>query len=224
MTSREAFEIWAPENSKWANWVRPALFVMNDFGSENQSGAGHYINDEIPVILYLNEILKDTAVFLDLPDYYSINEGLALAKMGWRPVPLFNGTNEQTGAMALVDNHGIKKALIWGVGVLRSIDFEENAPPVFLLDSNRRHRYKMNVSIFDNSWDLYSQDIPSAEYFLDSGIRKIIIRGEKIEKDLKVIFQGFQKKGIKFYLTNGYEEAKAVRIRRKGLDCFASSQ
>jgi len=207
MTNREAFEIWASKNSKWTSWVKPAPFVMSGGGGANNKNPDHYINSDLPVIMYLDELKKDTAVFLDLPDYYSINEGLALAKIGWRPIPLFNGTNEQTGAMALVDNHGIEKALLWGAEILKSMDFDMEAPPVFLLDSNRRHRYKMNVSVFDNSWDLFKQDIPSAEYFLENGIDKIIIRGDKVEKDLRLIFSGFQKKGIKFFLTNGYEEA-----------------
>ena len=214
MTYREAFEIWTPEKSKWSNWVKPAPFVMNGSGGDEKTGAEHYINNDLPVILYLEEIKKDTAIFLDLPDYYSINEGLALAKIGWRPIPLYNATNRQPGAMALVDNSGIEKALLWGAKVLKTIAPEENAPPAFLLDSNRRHRYKMNVSVFDNSWDVYAQDIPSAEFFLENGINKIIIRGEKIEKDLRLIFRGFQKKGIKFLITNGYEEAKEVKVRR----------
>ena len=205
MTSREAFEIWASKSSKWTSWVKPAPFVMSGAGGANNKNPDHYINNDLPVIMYLDEPKKDTAIFLDLPDYYSINEGLALAKIGWRPVPLFNGTNEQPGSMALVDNHGIEKALLWGAEVLKSIGFDMEAPPVFLLDSNRRHRYKMNVSVFDNSWDLFKQDIPSAEYFLENGISKIIIRGEKVEKDLRLIFRGFQKKGIKFLLTNGYD-------------------
>jgi len=214
MTNREAYEMWTSKNSKWANWAKPAPFVMKNSGAGNQSSADHYINNDLPVILYLDELKKDTAVFLDLPDYYSINEGLALARIGWRPVPLYNGTNEQPGAMVLVDNHGIEKALIWGAGVLKTITTDENAPPVFLLDSNRRHRYKMNVSVFDNSWDVYAQDIPSAEFFLENGIDKIIIRGDKVEKDLRLIFYGFQKKGIRFFRTNGYEEAQAFKIKK----------
>ena len=94
------------------------------------------------------------------------------------------------------------------------MEISNDAPPTFLLDSNRMNRFKMNVSVFDNSWDIYAQDLPSAEYFLKNGINKIIVRGEKIQKDLRKILYKFQKKGIKILYTNGYEEPKGVKIKK----------
>ena len=72
----------------------------------------------------------------------------------------------------------------------------------------------MNVSVFDNSWDIYDQDIPTAEYFLKNGITKIIIRGEEIQRDLKIILYKYQKKGIEILFTNGCEELKKVKIKK----------
>jgi len=229
MTNREAFEIWAPAGSKWSGWVRPVPFVMNDCDRAKQgcvdkdiivnddfvqSNTNHNVSFEITDVFYVNELQKDTAIIVDRSGYRSINEGLALAKMGWRPIPLFNGTNEQYGAMALVDNHCIECALLWGAGIMRTLKFQEDAPPVFLLDSNRRHRYKMSVSVFDNSWDLFSQDIPTAEFFMSNGINNIVITGEKIHKDLRTIFYDFQKKGMSFFFTDGYDKPKEVRIKK----------
>ena len=35
------------------------------------------------------------------------------------------------------------------------LEIKEDAMPAFLTDRNRLQRYKMDVSVFDNSWDVY---------------------------------------------------------------------
>ena len=212
MTNREAFEVWTSGDSKWVNWVRPAPFVLSE--SDWSDHAKCFISFDIPDVFYTEKLQKDTAIVVDRCGYNSINEGLALAELGWRPIPLYNGTNEQYGAMALVDNHGIECALLWGADGLKTLSFNKDAPPAFLLDSNRMHRYKMKVSVFDNSWDLYNQDIPSPEYFISNGVDKIVIVGEKIHKDLRTIFYVFQKNGIRFFYTDGYNKPEEVRIKK----------
>ena len=94
------------------------------------------------------------------------------------------------------------------------MEIDKNAPPAFLLDSNRMNRYKMNLSVFDNSWDIYAQDLPSAEYFLKNGINKMIVRGEAIQTDLQKILYSFQQKGISIYLTNGYENIQKISLKK----------
>jgi hypothetical protein len=108
--------------------------------------------------------------------------------------------------------------LRWGASVIKKIALPPNAPPAFLLDSNRLHRYKRKVAIFDNSWDLYDQDLPSAEYFLSNGITKIIVHSEKLSKDLQKIFQKFPQKGIKILFTDGYEMPKEIVIKKRNYD------
>lgn len=210
MTGKEIFKIWAPAGVRWTDWVRPVPFISikDTFKTDTTC------NFTIPSINYLSKQLTDTAIIVDLPSYDSINEGLALARIGFRPIPLYNGTNEQEGAMALVDNHAVERALIWGASELEKIEIGPDALPAFLLDSNRTHRFKMNVSMFDNSWDLYDQDIPSAEYFLNHGIHKIIVRSEKIQIDLSKILYKFSRKGIKILFTKGYEAPKEVKIKK----------
>lgn len=210
MTGKDAFKVWAPAGARWTEWVRPVPFIA----ISNYLEIGGVYNFEIPFVNYISEPHTDTAVIIDIRSYDSIKEGLALAKLGFRPIPLYNGTNEQEGAMALVDNHAIGSALIWGALELKKIEITPNAPPVFLLDSNRTHRYKMNVSVFDNSWDIYDQDMPSAEYFLSNEMNKMIVRGEKIQKDLMKILYKFQRKGITILFTNGYETPKEVVIKK----------
>ena len=210
MTGRDIFKIWAPSGAKWVDWVRPLPFISINYNLKTYE----FCDFTIPKISYINNFLEDTAIIIDIPSYESIKEGIAIAKLGFRPIPLYNGTNEQEGAMANVNNHAIEIALIWGALELKKIELINNAPPVFLLDSNRTHRLKMNDSVFDNSWDIYAQDIPSAEYFIRNGIKKIIVRGDCIQKDLRKILYKFQKEKIKILFTNGYEEPKEVKIKK----------
>ncbi len=116
--------------------------------------------------------------------------------------------------MPTVNNKAIEIGLIKGAMELRKMKIGKKAPPAFLLDSNRMNRLKMNVSVFDNSWDIYDQDFPSAEYFIQNGINKIILRGERVHKDLKKILYKFQKKEIKIFFTNGYETPKEITIKK----------
>ena len=210
MTGRDIFKIWAPIGAKWVDWVRPVPFIEIDEGS-NKYELNNFI---IPKINYIKELYKDTAIIIDLPGNDSILEGIALSKIGYRPIPIYNGTNEQEGSMPTVDNRIIEYGLVKGALELEKINLDNNALPVFLLDSNRTNRYKMNISVFDNSWDIYDQDIPTAEYFLKNRITKIIIRGETIQRDLKIILYKFQKKGIEILFTNGSEEPKKVKIKK----------
>lgn len=172
------------------------------------------INFEIQKIYYLDELKKDTAIIVDLPEYYSVNEGIALGKIGYRPIPVYNGTNEQNGARATVNNHRVEVGLIFGALELKKIEISKDAPPAFLVDSNRMNRYKLNISIFDNSWDLYPQDIPSAEYFLKNGINRIIVRGNYFNSDLKKVLYKHQEKGIKILFTEGYEQPKEMKLKK----------
>ena len=210
MDGRDIFKIWAPIGAKWVQWVRPVPFVEID----NEFRAYDTGVFNIPNINYISEFSTDTAIIVDLPGSDSVKEGIALARLGYRPIPIYNGTNEQVGSLSTVDNKAIQVALIKGISELQKIEISNNAPPVFLLDSNRMHRFKMNASIFDNSWDIYYQDMPSAEYFLKNNINKIIVRGEKIQKDLQKILYKFQKKGIKILFASGYEEPKSITIKK----------
>ena len=175
-------------------------------------------NFDIPKINYINELKENVAIIADLPEHYSINEGIALAKLGYRPIPVFNGTAETKGAKATVNNHAVEVGLIFGGIELQKIELKKDASPVFLTDSNRLNRHKLDISIFDNSWDLYHQDLPSAEYFLKNGIDKIIVRGNRFNKDLNKILYRHQEKGMKIYFTDGYnvpEEIKLKKIKEK---------
>lgn len=212
MTGKDIYKVWAPAGARWTDWVRPVPFVA--IKDSRQPDIPY--NFTIPPINYISGLPENTAIIVDLPGYESVQEGLALAQMGFRPIPLYNGTDEQEGAMALVDNHAVERALVWGASELAKIKIRPDALPVFLLDSNRIHRFKMKASIFDNSWDIYDQDMPSAEYFLNHGIYNMIVRSEKIQNDVIKILYQFSRKGIKILFTKGYEAPKAVKVKKPG--------
>lgn len=210
MTAKEIYRIWAPVGKTWVDWVRPVPFM----------GIGEYSKQyacssfQVPRPDVSNEIYRDGAIFVDLPGEESVSMGIALARQGYRPIPVYNGTIEQMGSRATVDNQTVGEALWMATTELSQIEIADDALPTFLLDRNRLNRFKMEIALFDNSWDIYPQDIPSAEYFTAKGIRKIIIIGESVSKDLKKILYDYQKKNITIYLTNGYEAPKKVKLHK----------
>ena len=137
---KEIYKIWAPFGCKWIDWVRPVPFIgIDEFKEVNE-----FIDYRLPNIGYLDMVSKDTAIIIDMQGVNSIKEGIALAKIGYRPIPIFNGTNPTLGSMSTTNNVIIEPLLVWGASQLKEIELEVNAPPVFLLDVNRLNRYKIN--------------------------------------------------------------------------------
>lgn len=210
MTGKEVYKKWTPTGKRWVDWVRPVPFI----GIDSPYQVHEFIDDSIPKIFYVNNLSKDTAIIIDIEGVDSIKEGIALAHLGYRPIPIFNGTNPSIGVSSTTNNAMIEPLLVWGALELEKIVLEEDVPPVFLLDRNRLNRYKIDPSIFDNSWDIYPQDIPSPDYFLQNGITKIVVRGNQLSRDLKKVLYPYQKKNIKILFTNGYEEAREIKIKK----------
>ena len=209
MSGKEIYKIYAPNGAKWIDWVRPVPFVAID--TYNRKAIADWIDRKA---IFLKEYQQDTAIFIDLPGKESIELSIDLAYMGYRPIPIFNGTDEQSGSQATTNTYLIESCLINGSEKLKNIKLDNDANPAFILDSYRTNRYRAKESVFDNSWDLYKQDIPSAEYFKQNGISKIIVVGDIIQRDLKKIFLKFQEKGIYIYITNGYSFPKKVKLTK----------
>ena len=214
MTGKEIYKIWAPENAKWVDWVRPVPFVGIDYNLKMYK----YNNFQIPKLEILDEFMVETAIIVDFPGIKSVEYGIALAKLGFRPIPIYNGTLEQENSIATTDNKNIIYGLIKGSRELKKIQIKEDAMPTFLLDSNRMNRFKVDESVFDNSWDIYAQDLPTAEYLLNNKIKKILIIGNVIQKDLKKILYKFQKKELKIFSEKEYEIPKFVIIKKPKID------
>ena len=209
MRGKEIYKIYAPEGAKWTQWVRPVPFVAID--TYNRQPIGDWLDRKA---MFLKKYQQDTAIFIDLPGKESIELGIDLAHLGYRPIPVFNGTDEQQDAQATTNTYLIESCLINGSEKLKNIQLKKDANPAFLLDSYRTNRYRAKESIFDNSWDLYKQDIPTFEYFKKNGIVKIIVVGDKIHPDLKKIFLKFQEKGMEIYITDGYVFPKKVILTK----------
>ena len=210
MTNKDIFKIWAPVGKRWVDWVRPVPFVaMQQYKMMKFTPS----NLTLPCLECLDKNDTSTAIIVDLPGAQSVEAGILLAQQhGYRPIPIYNGVMEQKGSRATTDNHSIFNALVWGASILSNMELRDNAGPVFLTDTNRLQSYKMDCSIFDNSWDVYPQDLPSEDYFLKNGITKILIISNKaISKDLKAIFAEYPKKKIQIFWTDGYQEPKQIK-------------
>lgn len=219
MIGKEIYKIYAPPGVKWTEWVRPVPFIAID--TYNRKPSANWIDRKV---MFLKQYEPNTAIFIDLPGKESIELGISLAYIGYRPIPLFNGTDEQEGSQPTTDSYLIESCLINSSEKLKNIQLKSDTNPAFLLDSYRTNRYRAKESIFDNSWDLYKQDIPSFEYFRKNNISKIIVVGNAIQRDLKKIFLEFQKEGIEIYLTDGYLPAKKVILTKTFKERFEKEE
>lgn len=210
---KEIYKIWAPTGKKWVDWVRPVPFVEMEHFTKGYGSYGT-LDKGAHRAEYADEAWKDAAFIVDLPGGESVREGIALAKKGYRPIPIFNGTVEQKDARATTNNESASLALMQYAKELASIELSDGARPAFLADRNRLQRYRVDLGIFDNSWDVYHQDLPTAEYFMANNIHKIVVVGQSVARDLAKILRPFQKKGIEIFLTNGYEAPQKVVLRK----------
>ncbi len=206
MKDKDLYRIWAPSKHRWVDWVRPVCFL----NIERLLVKSFELID----VHYVDNYQADMAIMIDLPAEESVLEGLSCAKLGYRPIALFNGTEAQAGSFAMVNQERIQQALVWGAPLLESLALSKEAAPVFLLDSNRILRFKQSMATYDNSWDLYNQDIPSPQMFLKHGINKILLRSFTLHRDLERIFYDFQKQGIQILYTNGFDEPQPIQIKK----------
>ena len=100
MTAKETYQIWAPSKTKWTDWVRPVPFI----GIDHPEQIHELIDYEIPSINYIKEVKNNTAIIIDINGIDSIKEGIALAKIGYRPIPIFNGTNPPAKTLSTTEN------------------------------------------------------------------------------------------------------------------------
>jgi hypothetical protein len=89
---------------------------------------------------------------------------LAYAKLGYRPVPLYNGVRGDKDYDNLIDGEDLQNWLFAGAKVLKDLEISRDAPPVFLLDSRRLKAKTKKRGIFDNRWVVFPQDMPSSNF------------------------------------------------------------
>lgn len=195
------YKIWAPDDVLWTSWAKPAMFFDTPLGY-----TGSY---NIPNIKWLEDS-NNTMIIVDLDGANSVKEGIALAKLGYRPVPLYNGVKGPSGSLIKVSD--LERALYWGADILEELYIKSDANPVFLLDSNRMSENKY-PGAYDNRWCIFPQDMPSCDFLKNKGIKNIIVRANNIQDDLTHVLCRYQEKGIQIYICNN-NEVRLVKVHK----------
>ncbi len=191
MNKKDVFEAWAPSGARWSGWVKPVLFATLSESNMLDREAEPDIELELSPAL----TAPGVALVVDLPGEDSVLVGLALAKRGIRPVPLFNAL--PGFERSLVDVDGIQRALVASAKLLRSFSVAADAPPAFLLDALRRvARYQRRTAepprerwawerwekverwrerYFDNRSVSFSTDFPSGDTLRAQGIVRVVL-------------------------------------------------
>jgi hypothetical protein len=196
----EAFARWAPADSPWSDWAKPALFATSP--TDPPASVEVIAPLDSDDLRHLPEPRERTAIVLDIPGRRAVRAALALANRGYRPVPLFNTTY---GARSVVDVLGIVHALMTAGETLEQMRIDADAPPVFLLDSGRLPRGSApEEGKFDNRWMVFPQDFPSATMLLRRGIgRALIVQdGDRVRDDLAHVVLRWQQAGITLSTTD----------------------
>jgi len=195
MTPDEIYEIWAPAESEWSQWVKPVLFAhLPAYGN----GASSVDRQEIAAAsLPHND--GQSALVLDLPGAMAVQMTGDLVRQRYRPIPLYNSCpppkswalsaavpHFMDGASSggdpvrrtAVDVVPIIEAIVAMTPVLKAASLPASAPPAFLLDSQRRNvqaGYVRAPGAFDNRSVSLPTDFPSSNFLLSRGIRKIVL-------------------------------------------------
>ena len=186
----KAYRTWSPDGVRWSDWVKPVLF----------SRPAYKLNGvpELPAVNWAPYPGGKSALIIDLPGDEGVLTGLALARVGYRPIPLYNGVLAQPHSM-VVNSIDIAGALFSGADELAGLNIRQTAPPAFLLDYNRLDGKHFSSGQYDNRWCVFPQDMPSASYMQEQGINQIYVFKMKtghIQNDLMHILRRYHEKGI----------------------------
>jgi hypothetical protein len=207
MTKQEVYDAWAPSWSDWSTWAKPVLFAYADLATQTVPGT------ELPSpdVSWVPAANGSTALVVDLPGDNSGWFGLALAKIGYVPVPLYNAIpapdrwylpseEDPYTATAVVEVGHILSALVQAAPVLASLQINPNAPPAFLLDANRRlDDGFVGPGQFDNRSVSLPTDFPSSNRLLSRGIEQVLLiqqDGTTPQPDLAHTLRRWQDSGI----------------------------
>ena len=216
MTNEECFAIWAPDGVVWAQWAKPVTFTQINrtavpVGTPLQWEARQVRSVPSP---------GNVALIVDAAGPNAVGVGIALAQIGYRPVPLFNAT---TGHAEVLDVDPIAHYLREGAALIRDSHIPVDAPPAFLLDSQRMHPQVLpHPGKFDNRWVTLPQDFPSATFLRARGIVEALLlrqSGRAPDQDLAHVLRRWQDAGIRITIgdlaTGG--EAQPFQVERPSL-------
>jgi hypothetical protein len=173
MDGSQLFEVWAPRDSVWSKWAKPALFAGTPAALPAPAMPVHAAPEAEAQAVEYGSADPWTAILVDMPGPKSVEVGLGLARAGYRPVPMFNTAYH---AAAVVPVEPILRKLQEGEPEIRSLILPAEAPPAFLLDSTRLDPpTPVAPGKFDNRWVAFPQDFPSANFLLSRGIRRVVV-------------------------------------------------
>ena len=227
MMNKELYQIWAPiEADKWTRFAKPALFIhVDDFSFLNSNV---HVSDIPFQIKQLDH--NKTMIIVDLPGEASVQSGLGLAKIGYRPVPLYNGIHETKigGLSPVVDNQPIVDALVSGADILKGLEIENDAPPAFLLDYDRAQEVVSTDGLYDNRWSVDFEDLPEASHLKANNINRVVIWTEKeMRQDLTPIIESYRDASIQIltYIDGEFRtQGSAVSVTSNLLSNRAQEQ
>jgi hypothetical protein len=196
MTRDEIFEIWAPPGAPWSGWVKPAPFAH--LPREQPANVDPVAPTQFP---WIPPPAGNSAIVVELPGALSVNYGLALAAIGYCPVPLFNAIPPPTpDGIAVVNVAPTLTALQNGAEIRRSAHLPADAPPAFLTDFDRQATHNPPLpGTFDNRSVVFVTDFPSAARLTGYGITSALLVRESasgLGDDLRLALQMWQKEGI----------------------------
>jgi len=177
---KDLYRIWAPDDSIWSKWVSPALFAQIECMESASSSS-----PTLPSLLWPEiSMVSPAAVVIDLPGVDAIRFGIALAKQGYRPVPINNaspGPSLLTSSRSSPSNtslniNALASEICSATHLLRNLSLTPASLPAFILDSKRLKGDKdVSKEIYDNRWMVYPEDFPSAAFMIERGIKQVIL-------------------------------------------------
>src|SRR5262245_42094647 len=188
MSVEQLFSAWAPPESPWSAWAKPVLFA----DAPLSASYGEHL--ELPDIDGFPRA-RDIAVVIDVEGTRSVLLGLALAKIGYRPVPLYNSG---VSPGMIVNMRGIANQLTAGGAFLQRTALRPDAPPAFLLNADRLENSEraLTPGSYDNRCCFVPQDMPSASYLLAAGISQVLLVAEKVRDDISHVLCRYQDAGL----------------------------
>lgn len=196
-----AFKRWAPDHAVWAPWAKPVLFA------NMPEGPGAPL--DIPRPDWMPRAEPAVAIVVDLPGAEGVREGLALARAGYRPVPLYNGVRGPGATLVAVEE--VEDALRGGAELLARLKLPPDAPPAFLLDANRMRSSGKRPGLYDNRWCVFPQDMPSAAFLSRQGVRGVLVRANTLADDLRHVLHRYAEHGLALMHHDGNAQRDVTR-------------
>ncbi len=213
MTREELYEIWAPRGAVWTPWAKAVVFAnfqWQEFSSTPDSPL------HVPWLAHSDRL----AIVVDLPGSFGVEMAIAMARRGYRPVPLYNAAPAVSDVPELVDVRSIRFAFSNFADNLKSLSLPFNAPPAFLLDANRRGvAGRAQPGQFGNRSICFPTDIPSAAFLVGQGITTALLVSQtdrNPQADLSHALLRWQQWGIKILsiALNDNQLAQPIQIQK----------